>query len=216
MMTQLLPIFRILPYEATLRYVPGYRIYWHGGTQVRLMDHNAYWETVPSIIREQFGESHSAYGWTKHVLRHLKASLKDGEALWRETPVDDDQDVDDASTEQDSDPATPAYEGPVVVLTDTTCGSACLDAMSLLTRVPGAVHVGSVTAADTQYMESRAAPLPSGLATMVIPIKVYRDRVRPDGGYFTPKIRFEGLHWTDEALRAWVLSLWRDGALEAD
>ena len=101
------------------------------------------------------------------------------------------------------------------MLTDTTCGSACLDAMSLLARVPGVVHVGSVTAADTQYMEARSAPLPSGLATLVIPIKVYRGRVRPDGGYFTPAFRFEGLHWSDEALRTWVLSLWRDRALDA-
>lgn len=38
------PVFRLLPYEATLRYIPGYRVYWHGGTQVRLMDGNAYWE----------------------------------------------------------------------------------------------------------------------------------------------------------------------------
>jgi hypothetical protein len=64
-------------------------------------------------------------------------------------------------------------------------------------------------------MESRAEQLPSGLATLVIPIKVYRGRVRPDGGYFTPTFRFDGLHWSDKALRTWVLSLWREGALEA-
>jgi hypothetical protein len=87
--------------------------------------------------------------------------------------------------------------------------------MSLLTEVPEVVHVGSVTSADTQYMEARPEPLPSGLATLVIPIKVYRGRIRPDGGYFTPAFRFEGLHWTDEALRTWVLSLWREGALGA-
>ena len=87
--------------------------------------------------------------------------------------------------------------------------------MSLLTKVPEFVHVGSVTAADTQYMEARAAPLPSGLATLIIPIKVYRDRVRPDGGYFTPEFQFDGLHWTDEAVRAWVLALWHAGELGA-
>ena len=176
----------------------------------------AYWETVPSMIREQVGEAHSAYLWTKHVLRHLEASFKDGNSLWRETPLEGEEEPHDASTAPDEDLVTPTYSGPVVVLTDTTCGSACLDAMSLLTRVPEVVHVGNVTAADTQYMESRAAALPSGLATMVIPIKVYRDRVRPDGGYFTPEFLFEGLHWTDEALRAWVLSLWHAGAFEAD
>jgi hypothetical protein len=87
--------------------------------------------------------------------------------------------------------------------------------MSLLANVPGVIHVGSVTSADTQYMEARSAALPSGIATMVIPIKVYRGRARPDGGYFRPAFRFDGLHWTDEALRIWVLSLWREGALQA-
>jgi hypothetical protein len=173
----------------------------------------AYWETVPPMLREQFGDSHSAVGWSNHVLRHLAASLKDGQDLWRETPAEGEQVSKDASTAGNSTPVTPRYGGTVVVLTDTTCGSACLDAMSLLIEVPAVVHVGSETAADTQYMESRATPLPSGVATLVIPIKVYRGRVRPEGGYFTPAIRFEGLHWTDDALRAWVLSLWREGAL---
>jgi hypothetical protein len=175
----------------------------------------AYWETLPQRIREQFGESHPAYDWSIHVLRHLAEAQKDGEVLWRETPVDGVQDATVASGMENSSPATPGYQGTVVLLTDTTCGSACLDAMSLLTGIPGVVHVGSVTAADTQYMESRAVPLPSGLATLVIPIKVYRGRVRPEGGYFTPAFRFEGLHWTDEALRTWVLSLWHEGAFEA-
>jgi len=174
----------------------------------------AYWETVPPILREQFGDSHSAYGWSNHVLLHLAASLEDGQDLWRETAVDGEQDSVAASTDQISGRAPARYEGTVVVLTDTTCGSACLDAMSLLVEVPGVVHVGSVTSADTQYMESRTAQLPSGLATLVIPIKVYRGRVRPEGGYFTPAFQFKGLHWTDEALRAWVLSLWHKGAFE--
>ena len=176
----------------------------------------AYWETVPEIIRKQFGDSHSAISWSYHVLQNLVASLKDGEDLWRETPVDGEQESKDAPTSKDSDPVTPRYGGTVVLLTDTTCGSACLDAMSLLTELPKVVHVGDVTTADTQYMEARSEALPSGLATLVIPIKVYRGRLRPDGGYFTPEFRFEGLHWTDEALRDWVLSLWREGELKAN
>jgi len=175
----------------------------------------AHWQTLPPRIREQFGDSHPAYGWSKHVLEHLEAALKDGQVLWRETPVDGEQDANDASTAEDSGPAIPPYAGTVVLLTDTACGSACLDAMSLLANVPGVVHAGSVTSADTQYMEARTAPLPSGFATLVIPIKVYRGRVRPDGGYFTPAFRFGGLHWTDAALRAWVLSLWHDGSFDA-
>ena len=175
----------------------------------------AYWETVPSIVSKQFGDSHPAYDWANHVLANLAAALAEGEALWRETPVDGADDSTDTATVQDTGSVTARYTGTVVVLTDGTCGSACLDAVSLLADLPDVVHVGSETAADTQYMESRPAPLPSGLATLVIPIKVYRGRVRPDGGYYTPTIRFEGLHWTDDVIRNWVLSLWHAGTLEA-
>ena len=173
----------------------------------------AYWETVPSILRKQFGDSHSSIDWSNHILRNLAASLKEGQDLWRETPVDDNQERKDVSTAEKSSQATPKYTRTVVVLTDTSCASACLDAMSLLTDIPAVIHVGSVTAADTQYMEVRPAPLPSGHATLNIPIKVYRGRERPDGGYFTPEYPFNGLHWTDEAVRDWVLGLWRNGAL---
>jgi hypothetical protein len=176
----------------------------------------SYWETVPSILRKQFNDSHSSIAWSNHILRNLAASLDQGAQLWRETPLDGEPDSKNGPTADGSNPATPRYRGTVVVLTDTTCGSACLDTMSLLTEVPIVVHVGSVTAADTQYMEARSAQLPSKLATLVIPIKVYRGRVRPDGGYFTPEFRFDGLHWTDEALRDWVLSLWHEGALEGN
>ena len=48
----------------------------------------AYWETVPSILRKQFGDSHSSIDWANHVLRNLEASTKEGQNLWRETPVD--------------------------------------------------------------------------------------------------------------------------------
>jgi hypothetical protein len=175
-----------------------------------------YWEEVPARVSEQFGHSHFATRWANHVLQHLTASLSEGRSLWRESPVEGELESNDDSTAEHAGASIPRYTGPVVVLTDTTCGSACLDAMSLLTQVPEVIHVGSVTAADTEYMESRPAPLPSGLATLVIPIKVYRGRVRPDGGYFTPSIPFDGLHWTDEALKAWVLGLWRDGSLETN
>ena len=173
----------------------------------------AYWTTVPQYIRDQFGDEHQAVRWADHVLDNLQIASKKGKQLWRETPVDGAA----AEPAQAAEPVSagdPVYTGTVVVLTNNTCGSACLDAMSLLSPLPGVVHAGSVTSADTQYMEARKAALPSNLATLVIPIKVYRGRVRPEGGYFTPRFRFDGLHWTDEALETWLLSLWHDGALD--
>ena len=174
-----------------------------------------HWKVLPEMLREQFGNAHSAYRWSMHVLRHLEAALREGQVLWRETPVDDEQDSKGTPTDDHAGEKMPAYRGTVAVLTDTNCASACLDAMSLLAAAPGVVHLGSVTSADTQYMEARTVKLPSALATLVIPIKVYRGRARPDGGYYTPAFEFEGLQWTDEALRSWVLGLWHEGDLAA-
>ena len=172
----------------------------------------AHWATLPQLVRDQFGDDHPAVTWAEHVLDNLERTNARGEELWRETPVDDDT-TQRAEAIGSSASGAPAFKGTVVLLTDTTCASACLDAMSLLSPLPGVIHAGSVTAADTQYMEARTIALPSGLATLVIPIKVYRGRVRPDGGYYTPRFRFDGLHWTDEALENWLLSLWHEGAL---
>jgi hypothetical protein len=174
----------------------------------------AHWATLPQLVRDQFGDDHPAVRWAEHVLVNLRTASENGEMLWRETPVDDEAGATPAAPEKAIVGEEPVYDGTVVLLTDTACASACLDAMSMLAPLPGVVHAGSVTAADTQYMEARTIELPSGLATLVIPIKVYRGRVRPDGGYFTPQFRFDGLHWTDEALENWLLSLWHDGALD--
>jgi hypothetical protein len=173
----------------------------------------AYWTTVPQFISDQFGVEHQAVRWAEYVLENLRIASKNGKQLWRETPVDDVA-AEPAQATGSVSAGDPVYTGTVVLLTNNTCGSACLDAMSLLSPLPGVVHAGSVTSADTQYMEARPVALPSNLATLVIPIKVYRGRVRPDGGYFTPQFRFDGLHWTDEALESWLLSLWHDGALD--
>lgn len=52
--------------------------------------------------------------------------------------------------------------GPVYLVTDYSCMSACLDAVDLWLAL-GAVHLSQETSADTLYMDIRHAKLPSGL-----------------------------------------------------
>ncbi|HEX5182002.1 MAG TPA: S41 family peptidase [Allosphingosinicella sp.] len=97
--------------------------------------------------------------------------------------------------------------GRVVLLTDTACNSACLDLMDEFTAMPDTVQAGTVTSADTIFMELTQVPLlPSGLAGFGFGHKAWIERPRGSNIPYTPAPR---LTWTgkpgDEAgLRRWL------------
>ena len=91
-------------------------------------------------------------------------------------------------------------------LTDYGCASACLDAVDLL-KAMGAVQVGQETSADTVYMEIRGKTLPSGMASLSIPVKVYRGRPRGHNVTYRPDHPFEGSIADTAALEAWIPTL---------
>ncbi|RZJ89446.1 MAG: peptidase S41 [Brevundimonas sp.] len=97
-------------------------------------------------------------------------------------------------------------QGPVYVITEAGCGSACLDAVDLW-KAAGAVQVGRETSADTVYMDVRDQALPSGLARMAIPMKVWRGRARGNNEPQTPARLFDGDMADDDALMAWIAAL---------
>lgn len=97
-------------------------------------------------------------------------------------------------------------KGNVFVLTDFRCGSACLDAVDLW-KTLGAVQIGRETNADTVYMELRETALPSGLAKVWVPMKVYRGRGRGNNEPQVPAHVFAGGMADEQALRAWVQGL---------
>lgn len=123
-----------------------------------------------------------------------------GEAVWREPS---DTRADTAST---AGPAAPLRKGRVVVVADASCGSACLDALDLWKRL-GAMQVGVETSADSLYMDVRPERLPSGLARISVPMKVFRGRVRGSNEPHVPDRRFDGDMRDTRALEAWLLAL---------
>jgi hypothetical protein len=145
--------------------------------------------------------------WVDAIVAGLKDAKAKGLPLWRQP---------DSSAEAGSlaqAPATPvasdlkALSGArVYILTDPACASACLDGVDLW-KASGAVQVGRETSADTNYMEVRGQPLPSGLTTFNLPMKVYRGRARGPNQPQRPDHVFPGRMDDTPALERWIPSL---------
>lgn len=141
--------------------------------------------------------------WSGIILEGMTAARDRGESLWR-------QPGHDAGTAPDA----PAPEHPrrlgadasVVVLTDSACASACLDALDLWLPL-GAIHAGAATSADTLYMEVGGQELPGGLSRIGLPMKVYRGRARGNNEPYVPAYPFPEGPLDAAALEAWIRTL---------
>lgn len=141
-------------------------------------------------------------GWFDRVIGGLEGALERGEALWREPG----NEAGPAAAAAPGDAAGPRLRGPVYLITDARCASACLDAVDLW-RALGAVHVGQTTSADTFYMDIKVRGLPSGLGEIVVPMKVYRGRKRGSNQPVAPVHAFAGDIADTAALERWVAAL---------
>lgn len=119
-----------------------------------------------------------------------------GEALWREPP--------EATAMPSEYQVVSTRKGRVVIVADAACGSACLDALDLWKRL-GAVQVGVETSADSLYMDVRPEMLPSGLARISVPMKVFRGRIRGSNEPHLPDRGYGGDMRDTAALEVWVL-----------
>jgi hypothetical protein len=79
------------------------------------------------------------------------------------------------------------FDARVALLTDGGCVSACLDFADVVLQVPGVVHVGQTTGADSVYLVGSHAALPSGNA-LVMPVKVWRNRTRGNNQALVPDV----------------------------
>lgn len=154
------------------------------------------------------GFSPEADNWYRSVIAGLGVAIARKQALWRQVDFDGDparEGKGSAPKAATSPPGAP-LSGPVYVLTDSSCMSACLDAVDLWTSM-GAVQIGRATGADTLYMEVRQSRLPNGITSVSIPMKVYRGRKRGSNEPAVPVHRFNGDIGDTAALEQWVISL---------
>jgi len=142
--------------------------------------------------------------WAGEVLSGLELARGQGRSLWGQIDDDDDGADDGPDAGRSAEDAWPKPRA--FVLTDSACASACLDAMDLW-KALGVVQVGRETSADTMYMEIRSEQLPSGLALVAIPTKVYRGRLRGSNEAYRPEFAYDGDLSDTAALEAWIASL---------
>ena len=152
----------------------------------------------PMIAKTQ-GASAEAVAWCRASVSGLTAAIAAKTPLWRE-PVT--LPAPQTATAASFRPRTK----PTYLLTDSACGSACLDTVDLWTAL-GAIPVGRTTNADSDYMEVRSKALPSGLGEFSVPMKVYSGRPRGSGVAVEPVHRFTGDMADTAALEAWILAL---------
>ncbi len=137
--------------------------------------------------------------WARRIIDGMTAARAAGQPYWR--------DGNDQTAPEEARPApTRVVRGPVFVLTDAGCGSACLDAVDLW-KAMGGIQIGRETSADTVYMDVRGDELPSGLVQIAIPMKVWRGRQRGNNEPQRPAHVFDGDMTDTAALQAWVRTL---------
>jgi hypothetical protein len=99
------------------------------------------------------------------------------------------------------------FKGRVYLLTDHTCASACLDFADITRRLPGVVHIGLPTSADSIYIDNTGHVLPSNQGMFSWSLKVYRNRIRSNNEWYEPDIAWPGGPMTDAAVASWVQTL---------
>lgn len=161
---------------------------------------------APQLI-EQFGAESEIGQWAVRIRDELGAAVERGEPMWRQREGGETGPIPVGGGLTQRRPRGPSpIPAQVYVLSNGTCASACLDFSDIVLQIPGVRLVGADTAADGLLMEVRQQPLPSGLATLVLPMKVNRGRARGSMEAYAADVAYEGV-WTDEAVRAWVLGL---------
>ncbi len=170
-----------------------------GGTvKWRTSDGNArHVEALVVKFREQ-GLTQLAVEWTA-IYQGMDAARQRGEPLFTEgqgAPALP------ASSGQNPAPDLEPLKAPVYVIVPGQCASACLDAVDVFTRFENVKLIGAPSSADSTYMDIRTQALPSGLAGVVIPNKVYIGRARGAGFVYRPAIEVRDLDWSSQAFEA--------------
>jgi len=137
---------------------------------------------VRDIIHTDFGKESKVAEWLEHIISGMQKAHNTGDMLYRDCS-NTFNDVTDIAIHDSLCTST------IVVIMDSHCVSACLDFIDELKLMGTKVILaGEKTMADSLYMECRSIALPSNKGSLVIPIKVYRNRPRGHNVPYTPDI----------------------------
>lgn len=74
-------------------------------------------------------------------------------------------------------------------------------------RLPNVEHIGLSTSADSVYIDTYGIRLPESPARLTMSLKVYRNRIRANNEWYTPKHTWKGDVMSDERLTEWIHSM---------
>ncbi|MBS0297709.1 MAG: hypothetical protein JSR45_15475 [Proteobacteria bacterium] len=160
----------------------------------------AYLEAVQPVLKQLFGADSLAYSGLAKILGGFRRSTAEGKPIF----VDPDEysilHVWDGG-------ARHTVGAKPFLLTDGGCVSSCLNLVDMVLKLPRVTQIGDETASDTNMLENRASPLPSGHAALEFPIKLYRNRERRSYESYKPAYAWTGDMDDDAALERWVAGL---------
>lgn len=141
--------------------------------------------------------------WANNIRVHIRAAMKRGDAFYVTGEDAEEGQADavrpDPRADQAGDP--PAFTRPVYVIVPGQCASACLDALDVFKQFPNTKLIGAPSSADSTYMEVRLEEVPSGLAVVIVPTKLYVNRPRGNGEGYQPDIEVRDVNWSTAAFR---------------
>jgi len=156
---------------------------------------------VRECIHKDFGKTSKVAEWVEHIIDGMQKTYDAGAMLYRDCS----NKFHDVADVQRHDSLCSSV---IIVVIDERCVSACLDFIDEL-KLFGkkVILVGKQTMADSLYMECRSLSLPSGKGTVVIPIKVYRNRPRGHNMPYLPDVEYMEDMNNTQALNDFILSL---------
>jgi len=168
-------------------------------------DNVAYWrQWLTETIIPEFGEYSDSARFGQAAIRGMEGALDDDPPIWRQGSAN--VEPSGGLTQERPLSSRRPFAARVYMLSNGTCGSSCLNFADTVLFVPGVQLIGSATSGDGPYMEVRDVTLPSGLATLTIPQKVWRGMGRGPLEAYQPDIAYDGA-WDDASVRAWVMEL---------
>ena len=164
------------------------------------LEHMGNW-MIP-VVTEQLGEEHLASRKMKERYQKMKEAFQQGENSYFESVYDE-----VAFCSSTINPV----KRPVFVIMDKNCYSASLMFIDELKGMQSPlVLIGEITGADSMYMELRRVSLPSGMAEMGFPIRVYIGPFRGHNISYEPDIQYNGHLLDTKELQNFVIALSRE------
>ncbi len=135
-------------------------------------------------LKGEFGETHPMIKQMEITYEGMLTAYSKGESFYSDTG---------SPPPQSASSAPKLFNGPLIVIIDRKCGSACLDFIDSLKALNANISfLGETTNADSVYMELRRVALPSNKGFLGYPIKVYRNRPRGHNVPYHPDIPYTG------------------------